>query len=309
MNFKGQNIVSIRDFSRDDIEHILDVSRTMVPIAKGKETSDLLKGKILATLFFEPSTRTNLSFKAAMLRLGGSTLGFTDVKSTSAKKGETLADTIRMAEAYSDIIVLRHPQEGAARLASQFSSQPIINAGDGAGQHPTQTLLDLFTINEEVGSIEGKNIALVGDLRYGRTAHSLSHALAMFNANLTFLSPKTLTMPTAVIRLLEQEGANIKVATTLEEVAEESDIIYMTRIQKERFPDPSEYKKVAGSYMLDPEMLEYAKKTMRIMHPLPRVDEIPSEIDSSEHAAYFRQAFNGVPVRMALLALVSGVVK
>ena len=309
MNFKGQNIVSIRDFSRKDIEHILNVSRTMVPIAKGKETSDLLKGKILATLFFEPSTRTNLSFKAAMLRLGGSTLGFTDAKSTSAKKGETLADTIRMAEAYSDIIVLRHPQEGAARLASHFSRQPVMNAGDGAGQHPTQTLLDLFTINEEVGSIEGKNIALVGDLSYGRTAHSLSHALAMFNANITFLSPKTLAMPTAVMRLLEQEGANLKVASTLEEVVEESDIIYMTRIQKERFPDPSEYKKVAGSYMLDPEMLDYAKKSMRIMHPLPRVDEIPPEIDSSEHAAYFRQAFNGVPVRMALLALVSGVVK
>lgn len=309
MKFKGEHIVSIRDFSRQDIEYILKVSKKMVPIAKGEKTSDLLKGKILATLFFEPSTRTNLSFKSAMLRLGGSTLGFSDSSSTSAKKGETLADTIRMAEAYSDVIVLRHPQEGAARLAAKFSNQPVINAGDGAGQHPTQTLLDLFTINEEIGKIEGKNIALVGDLRYGRTVHSLAHALAMFDVNLTFVSPRALTMPSEVVRMLENAGAKMKTAPVLEDVIADSDIVYVTRIQKERFPDPSEYRKIAESYKIDIDMLDNAKKGMRIMHPLPRVHEIPPEVDSTPHAAYFRQAFNGVPVRMALLALVTGELK
>ncbi len=308
MSFKGKDVVSIRDFSRKEIEHILSVAETMVPAAKGQETNELMKGKILATLFYEPSTRTNLSFKAAMLRLGGSTLGFTDAKGTSATKGETLADTIRMAEAYSDIVVLRHPQEGSARLAAQFSKQPVINAGDGAGQHPTQTLLDLFTIKDELGSIEGKNIALVGDLRYGRTAHSLAHALAMFDTNLTFVSPKTLKMPGEVIKHLEDEGAEPVISDDLESVIPDSDIIYVTRIQKERFPDPAEYIKVAGSYRLDLDMIKDAKQTMRIMHPLPRVNEIPPEVDATVHSAYFRQAFNGVPVRMALLALVSGVV-
>ncbi len=308
MNFKGKDVVSIRDFSKKEIEHILSVAKTMVPAAKGQEISELMKGKILATLFYEPSTRTNLSFKAAMLRLGGSTLGFTDAKGTSATKGETLADTIRMAEAYSDIVVLRHPQEGSARLAAQFSKQPVINAGDGAGQHPTQTLLDLFTIQDELGSIEGKNIALVGDLRYGRTAHSLAHALAMFDTKLTFVSPRTLKMPGEVIRHLEDEGAEPVISDDLESVIPDSDIIYVTRIQKERFPDPAEYIKVAGSYRLDQDMIKNAKQTMRIMHPLPRVNEIPPEIDATVHSAYFRQAFNGVPVRMALLALVGGVV-
>jgi len=309
MNFKGKDIVSIRDFSRKEIEYILSVAKGMVPAAKGDEVSELMRGKILATLFYEPSTRTNLSFKAAMLRLGGSTLGFTDAKGTSAKKGETLADTIRMAEAYSDIIVLRHPQEGSARLAAQFSKQPVINAGDGAGQHPTQTLLDLFTIQDELGSIEGKNIALVGDLRYGRTAHSLAHALAMFDTNLTFVSPRTLKMPREVIKHLEDEGAEPVITQDLESVIPESDIIYVIRIQKERFPDATEYSKVAGSYRLDQDMIKRAKSTMRIMHPLPRVNEIPPEVDSTVHAAYFRQAFNGVPVRMALLALVGGAIK
>ena len=309
MTFKGRHTVSIRDFSRDEIEHILSVAEGMVPIAKGKKTSNLLDGKILATFFFEPSTRTNLSFKSAMLRLGGSTLGFTDAGSTSAKKGETLADTIKMGEAYADIIVLRHPQEGAARLASQFSNVPVINAGDGAGQHPTQTLLDMFTIKEEIGGIEGKNIALVGDLRYGRTAHSVAYALAMFNANLTFISPRILKMPSSVIETLGDMGATPDIQESLDDMIADMDIIYMTRIQKERFPDPDEYRKVAGSYVLDMEMLDKAKKGMRIMHPLPRVNEIPAEIDSTPHAAYFRQAFNGVPVRMALLSLVMGAEK
>lgn len=305
-NFAGRHTVSIRDFSRDEIEHILSVSEGMVPIAKGEKSSKLLEGKILATFFFEPSTRTNLSFKSAMLRLGGSTLGFTDAGNTSAKKGETLADTIRMGEAYADMIVLRHPQEGAARLASQFSNVPVINAGDGAGQHPTQTLLDLFTIKEEIGGIEGKNIALVGDLRYGRTAHSLAYALAMFNANLTFISPRTLKMPSSVVETLKGMGARPDIQENLEDNIADQDVLYVTRIQRERFPDPDEYRKVAGSYVMDPELLDRAKKGMKIMHPLPRVDEIPAEIDATGHAAYFRQAFNGVPVRMALLALVSG---
>jgi aspartate carbamoyltransferase catalytic subunit len=309
MNFKGFHTVSVRDFCREDIEHILDLADGMVPIARGEKSSDLMKGKIMATLFFEPSTRTRLSFECAMLRLGGEVLGFADPSASSAKKGETLADTIRMASAYSDLIVLRHPQEGAARLASKFSDVPVINGGDGAGQHPTQTLLDLLTIRRETGKIDGRKVALVGDLKYGRTVHSLTYALAMFDVELTFVAPPSLQMPSEVVELAEQMGAKTSKADTVEEIVGDADVIYVTRIQRERFPDPAEYQKVAGIYEITPELLEHAKKTAIVMHPLPRVKEISPEVDSTRYAAYFKQAFYGVPTRMALIGLVTGVLE
>jgi aspartate carbamoyltransferase catalytic subunit len=309
MNFKGMHVVSVRDFSREDIEHILNLADTFIPIARGEKSSTLMNGKIMATLFFEPSTRTRLSFESAMQRLGGRVLGFADPGGTSAKKGETLADTIRMAAAYSDLIVLRHPQEGAARLASKFSDVPVINAGDGAGQHPTQTLLDLQTIRRESGKIDGKKVALVGDLKYGRTVHSLAYALAMFDTELTFVAPPTLQMPEEMIETVSQMGPKPKLVNSVEEVITDADVIYVTRIQKERFPDPAEYKKVAEVYKITPDLLEDAKKKMIVMHPLPRVKEISPEVDETDYAAYFKQAFYGVPTRMALVSLVSGVEK
>ena len=307
MNFKGIHVVSVRDFSREDIEHILNLADTFIPIARGEESSTLMNGKIMATLFFEPSTRTRLRFESAMQRLGGRVLGFADPGGTSAKKGETLADTIRMAAAYSDLIVLRHPQEGAARLASKFSDVPVINAGDGAGQHPTQTLLDLLTIRREAGKIDGKKIALVGDLKYGRTVHSLAYALAMFDTELTFVAPPTLQMPEEMIETVSQMGPKPTLVNSVEEVIADADVIYVTRIQKERFPDPAEYRKVAEVYKITPELLEDAKNKMIVMHPLPRVKEISPEVDETDYAAYFKQAFYGVPTRMALVSLVSGV--
>lgn len=309
MDFKDRDVVSIRDFSKEEIFHILDTSRNMVEIAKGNKTSDLLKDKILATLFFEPSTRTRLSFESAMQRLGGSVINVSGVEGSSLVKGESLSDTIKMAEAYSDVIVLRHPFEGAARLSSVVSSKPILNGGDGAGQHPTQTLLDLFTIREELGDIEGKDVALMGDLKYGRTVHSLSYALALLGANVSLVAPKILQIPTEVIDHLAEIGHEPKVFEKLEDVIDDVDVVYMTRIQKERFGTPSEYKKVAKLYAINNAMLRNCRSNMIILHPLPRVDEIHPEVDETKHAKYFQQAFNGVPVRMALLALLLGAVE
>ncbi|MCJ7606460.1 MAG: aspartate carbamoyltransferase [Thermoplasmata archaeon] len=305
-SYKGLDVVSIRDFSIEQIEHILDVAEKMVPIARGDEKSDLLEGKMLGSLFYEPSTRTRLSFEAAMMRLGGKTLGFDEPKGSSVAKGETLADTIRMVDAYSDVIVLRHPQEGAARLAGHFAENPVVNAGDGAGQHPTQTLLDLFTIRKETKRIEGNHVVIIGDLKYGRTVHSLSEALSMFGAKLTFVAPPSLQMPKEHVRHIESRGIKPRMSSSLEEVVKDADVLYVTRIQRERFPDAAEYQKVAGAYKVNLEMLKDVKKDMIIMHPLPRVTEIDPEVDGTEHAKYFEQAFNGVPVRMALLALVLG---
>lgn len=306
MTFKGMDVVSVRDLTREQIEEVLDLAQRMVPYARGEKTTKVLDGKILANLFFEPSTRTRLSFESAMARAGGRCIDISQPQTSSVVKGETLADTIRMVEGYSDAIVLRHPHEGAARLAAHFSTKPVINAGDGAGQHPTQTLLDLFTIRQQVGGIAGKKVVLVGDLKYGRTVHSLAEALAMFGADLTFVAPALLQMPKETAKQLEKEGASARLCSTLEEVIAEADVLYVTRIQKERFPDPSEYQKVAGSYRVDNVLLREAKKNLVIMHPLPRVDEIAPEVDSTENAKYFDQAFNGVPVRMALLSLVMG---
>ena len=303
--FKGRDIVSIKELSKEEMDIIFEVAREMLPIARGERKSDLLDGKILATLFFEPSTRTRLSFESAMHRLGGSVIGFSNPSATSISKGETLADAVRVMDSYSDVIVIRHPYEGSARLAAEFASNPVINAGDGAGQHPTQTLLDLFTIHQEFGELEGLNVALIGDLKYGRTVHSLAYALSYLGANIYLVSPELLRMPSHIIRELKEKPVE---TDKIEDVIEDADVLYVTRIQKERFPDPTEYKKVAGSYRITSELLNKAKEKAIVMHPLPRVDEIEPDVDYTKHARYFQQAFNGVPVRMALLALVLGVV-
>jgi len=307
MDFKDRDIVSIKDFSKSEINYILKYAEKMLPYAKGDKTTTLLQGKILSSLFFEPSTRTRLSFESAMNRLHGRVIGFADPTATSQKKGETLADTIRMADAYSDVIVIRHPSEGAARLAGQFAEAPILNAGDGAGHHPTQCLLDLFTIYNEKKQIGGQNIILMGDLKYGRTVHSLAYALSLYGANLSFVSPKSLQMPREVVNECKQLGINPKSTTKLEKALSDADVLYVTRIQKERFPDLEEYNRVVGTYQINKHVLEQAKEHLIIMHPLPRVTEIAPEVDTTKHAVYFKQAFNGVPIRMALLSLITGV--
>jgi len=302
--FTGRDVLSIADFSRKDIESILKAAKKMVPVARGERTSRALEGKILATLFFEPSTRTRLGFESAMKRLGGDAIGFSSAEGTSVQKGETLADTVRMVESFSDVIVVRHPQEGAARLAAEFTDKPVINAGDGAGQHPTQTLLDLYTIWDERNGIDGTKIALVGDLKYGRTVHSLTHALCDFDVDLTFVAPAGLQMPKEVVEHVRARGIPLAMTEDLAGVVPNLDVLYVTRIQKERFPDPQEYAKVAGSYRVDSTLLRDARKGLIVLHPLPRVDEIATEVDGTPHARYFEQAFNGVPVRMALLSLI-----
>jgi len=303
MNFKSRHVVSINDFTKEEILHILDEAERMVEIARGGTASNIMEGKILSTLFFEPSTRTRLSFESAMQRLGGTVLGFSEAKTSSISKGETLADTMRMAAAYSDIIVLRHPSEGAARMASQFSTKPVINGGDGAGQHPTQTLLDLFTMRKETGRLSELEVTILGDLKYGRTTHSLAYALALFNAKLNLVAPKQLLMPEEVILHLTEMGAEVRQSTDLKEMIPGSDVLYSTRIQKERFADETEYLQVKDVYQIDNELLGDAKNELIVMHPLPRRNEILPEVDSTPHARYFIQAFNGVPVRMALIKL------
>lgn len=306
MNFKERDIVSIRDFSKADIEQIMSVSDLMEPLSR--EGSDMLKGKILATLFFEPSTRTRISFESAMLRLGGNCIGFAEPKLASVEKGENLADTVRVVENYADIIVLRHPLEGAARLASEFVSIPVINAGSGTEEHPTQALLDLYTIKKELGKIDGLTIALVGDLRYGRTVHSLAYALSLYNIKLYLISPDSLKMRREV---LDEVGPKIEVfeEADLNKVLPELDVIYMTRIQKERFPDLKDYELVKGSYRLSKDYLKHVKRKTIVMHPLPRVDEVSFDVDDTHHARYFKQAYYGLLVRMALLSLILGGIK
>ena len=301
-----KHIVSIEDLGKKNIMDILKRAKQLLPVAKGKKKSKALDGKILATCFFEPSTRTRLSFESAMQRLGGSCIGFADPSATSHLKGETLSDAIRMVAGYSDAVVLRHPREGAAKLASEVSEVPIINGGDGAGQHPTQTLLDLFTINDEIGRLDSLKVGMLGDLRYGRTVHSLSQALDRFNTKFFFVSPKSLAMPENVTDDLDNPWSTHE---DLKEVLGDLDVLYVTRIQKERFPDLEDYKKVAGAYKINAELLKNAKSKMKILHPLPRVDEISTDVDETKHAAYFRQAFNGVPVRMALLEKLVGAKK
>jgi len=306
LEFKGKDIISIEDFSQQEINHILDVSKTMEPLAKSG--SEMLKGKILATLFFEPSTRTRLSFETAMLKLGGSNIGFAEAEITSVKKGENLADTIRTVDNYADTIALRHSLEGSAKLAAEFSKVPIINAGTGSEEHPTQAFIDLYTMRKEKGKIDGLKIALVGDLRYGRTVHSLAYALAFYNVELFLVSPETLRMRKDVLQTIKNK-IPVTEDANLETIIPQIDVLYVTRIQKERFPDAAEYAKVKGSYKIDLKTLNGAKKDMIILHPLPRVDEIAAEVDGTPQAKYFQQVWNGIVVRMALLALVLGGVK
>jgi len=306
LKFEGRDIISIKDFSREEIDYILKIGHAMEPIAaKG---SDMLRGRILATLFFEPSTRTRLSFEAAMHKLGGSTIGFAEAEIASVKKGENLADTVRVVENYADVIALRHPLEGASRLAAEFAKVPIINGGSGAEEHPTQALLDLYTIMKEKGKIDGLKIALIGDLRYGRTVHSLAYALSLYNIELYLVSPESLKMRREVLRTIK-ERISVTEKTDLEKIVPLVDVLYVTRIQKERFPDPAEYAKVKGSYKIDMETLSKAQEDLIILHPLPRVDEIAAEVDNTSHARYFQQVWNGIVVRMALLALILGAVK
>ncbi len=303
MEFRGRDIISIEDFSREEIDYILSKSTKMERVAiKG---SDLLKGKILATLFFEPSTRTRLSFEAAMLKLGGSTIGFAEIESASVKKGENLADTIRTVENYADVIALRHPLDGAAKLAAEYSRVPIINGGSGSEEHPTQALLDLHTIQKEKGRIDKLKIALVGDLRYGRTVHSLAYGLSMYDVELFLVSPDSLRMRREVLRSVQTRIPVVE-TSMLEKTIPQVDVLYATRIQRERFPDPAEYAKVKGVYRIDLKTVASAKKDMIILHPLPRLDEIASEVDSTPQARYFQQVRSGVAVRMALLSLVLG---
>jgi aspartate carbamoyltransferase catalytic subunit len=306
LQFKGRDIASIKDFTRKEIDYILKIASTMESIAKSG--SDMLRGKILATLFFEPSTRTRLSFEAAMNKLGGTTIGFAEPKVAAIKKGENLADTIRVVEKYADVLVLRHPLEGAAKLAAEFAEVPVINAGSGAEEHPTQALLDLYTILKEKGKIDGLNITLMGDLRYGRTVHSLAYALSLYKVKLFLVSPELLRMRKEVSDAIRKK---IKIAeeTAIEDVLPETDVLYVTRIQEERFPDPAEFVKVRGTYKIGVETLKNVKKDMIIMHPLPRVDEIDHEVDNTPHARYFQQVWNGIVTRMALLALILGAIE
>jgi aspartate carbamoyltransferase catalytic subunit len=294
-----KNIVSISDLSKSDLELIVQLAS----IFKQKGTSPYLANKVIASCFFEASTRTRLSFETAVQRLGGNLIGFSDGSNTSTKKGETLTDSIHMISSYADAIIMRHPKEGSARLAAEVSTVPIINGGDGANQHPSQTLLDLFSISECQNTLEGLTIAFVGDLKYGRTVHSLAQALSNFNPTFIFVAPEVLTMPAYIVEGLEELNVSMRSFDTLEEAVSEVDILYMTRVQKERF-DPTEYMHIASQYVLTKKMLRKAKPNMRILHPLPRVDEIHPDVDNTEHAYYFQQAENGVYAREALLALV-----
>lgn len=300
-SLRGRSLISIADLSKEEILLVLKRAEEI----QAKKPKGLLDGKILASCFYEPSTRTRLSFESAMIRLGGSAIGFSESATTSAKKGESLQDTIKVIGQYADILVLRHPKEGSARAASEATKTPVINAGDGSNQHPTQTLLDLFAIKECQGKLKGLNVAFVGDLKFGRTVHSLSMACAHFDMRLFFVSPDQLALPEEISHELKKHGVKFSFHRAIEEVLGKTDILYMTRIQKERL-DESSYEKVKDVYILKKAMLEGAKKNLKILHPLPRVNEIEAAIDKSPHAYYFQQAANGLYVRMALLSLILG---
>ncbi len=299
---KKRSLVSINDFSKDEINRILDLAEEF----EQKPRQNLLNQKVIASLFFEPSTRTRLSFESAVQQLGGSIIGFSSAATSSVQKGETLKDTILTVANYSDLIVMRHHIDGAARWASEVSPVPIINAGDGANQHPTQCLLDLYSIRKTQGTLENLDIAFVGDLKYGRTVHSLSIAMTMFNTRFHLVSPVELKLPSAVKRHIKEANLTYEQYTDFMEMMPKADIIYMTRIQRERFPDPLEYEKVKNAYILTKDMLEYSKNNMKVLHPLPRVNEITEDVDESPKAYYFQQALNGVYVRQALITYILG---
>ncbi|MCK5177422.1 MAG: aspartate carbamoyltransferase [Candidatus Aenigmarchaeota archaeon] len=306
MFMKFKNFTSINDLDREGIEFVFREADKMLKLLENKKPSNLCRNKILATLFFEPSTRTRLSFECAMQRLGGSVIGFADANTSSEKKGESLSDTIRTVESYCDVIVMRSPFEGASKLAMQNSSVPIINAGDGGHEHPTQTMLDLYTIKKNKNRLSNLKIGLCGDLKFGRTAHSLAQALSDYDNNiLVCISPDELQFPEGIKNKLEEKGTKILQTKNLKEAMGELDVLYMTRIQKERFVSEKEYLKLKGIYVVDKEMLSGAKQDFILMHPLPRVDEINPEVDEDKRSIYFKQAFYGIPIRMALLSIMT----
>ncbi|MFQ3294859.1 MAG: aspartate carbamoyltransferase catalytic subunit, partial [Natrialbaceae archaeon] len=297
---RHDHVITAKQLSRGDIEAVLDRAAEMDAdmAAYGQRHA----GKLLGLCFFEPSTRTKMSFEAAIKRLGGDVVDMGHIESSSVKKGETLADTVRVIAGYADAIVMRHPDEGSAQMASEFVDVPLLNGGDGAGHHPTQTLLDLYTIRQNAG-LDDLSIGIMGDLKYGRTVHSLATALTNFDAEQHFISPESLQLPDGVKYDLDESGASVEEHTDLEAVLPDLDVLYVTRIQRERFPDENEYQKIAGEYQIGADLLDDARDDLTILHPLPRVDEIAPDVDGTRHAKYFEQAHNGVPVRMALLDL------
>jgi aspartate carbamoyltransferase catalytic subunit len=299
---KNKSLISINDYSKEEQIQILDLAEEFEKDPRQK----ILDNHVIATLFFEPSTRTRLSFESAISQLGGKIIGFTDAASSSVSKGETLMDTIKTVANYSDLIVMRHPLDGSARWASEVAGVPIINAGDGANQHPTQCLLDMYSIRKTQGSLDNIHIAFVGDLKYGRTVHSLTIALSQFNTTFHLVSPPELKLPSAVKKYIKDAGLSYHQYTDLSEVMDKVDVLYMTRIQKERFADPMEYEKVKNSYILKNDMLENSKENMRVLHPLPRVNEIEEAVDLNPKAYYFQQALNGVYTRQAIIASILG---
>jgi len=305
--FYGQDIISVSQFTRESLDYIFSVAEEMRAIVKRAGSTDLLKGAVLACLFYEPSTRTSSSFIAAMSRLGGTVIPITQgVQFSSVAKGESLPDTIRTLESYADVIVLRHPEVGASEIAAKYARKPIINAGDGIGEHPTQALLDLFTIKEELGQIDGLSVAMVGDLKYGRTVHSLTRLLCLYDVELSFVSPEILRLPLDIMNEVRARNLPVRETYDVADAIETADVLYVTRVQKERFADLSEYEEVKGYYEITPELMEQAKEKMIVMHPLPRVGEIHYDVDDDPRAAYFRQMENGMYIRMALLAAVLG---
>jgi aspartate carbamoyltransferase len=305
-SLKGKDILHANQFSKKDIEAVMKVASEFEKELKKKGVIPLMKGKLLATLFFEPSTRTRLSFEAAMQRLGGGVIALGPVEGSSVSKGESLADTCRTVAQYTDVIAIRHPKTGSAKEAADAVDIPVINGGDGTGQHPTQALLDVYTIQKEMKTVKNLTVAMVGDLKYGRTVHTLVELLTLFNCKFYFVSPGALRMPEEITSHVRQQGASVEETEDLRKAALESDVIYMTRIQKERFQDLAEYEKVKGSYIIDAAFLKNLGKDVTILHPLPRVNEINPDVDSYPGAAYFRQMRNGVFIRMALLAMVMG---
>ncbi|MEE9259928.1 MAG: aspartate carbamoyltransferase [Candidatus Scalindua sediminis] len=307
VSLKNKDIISILDFTKEEILYVLDLSKRM---EKGNYP-DILKGKVLANLFFEPSTRTRLSFESAMKRLGGEVIGFDELGTTSTVKGESLRDSVKIIEGYCDIIVLRHFLEGASRLTADSVSIPVINAGDGACQHPTQTFVDLYTIKNAKGVLENLSVGFLGDLKYGRTAHSLAYALAHFNTEMHFISPPSLRIPKDYLEELELRGVSYHEVDSIYEVSEKLDILYCTRIQKERFADPVEYEKVRGLYKLSKSVMDElkVKSDLKILHPLPRVEEMDESLDTTSYAVYFQQAHSGIPVRETLLAAILGAIQ
>jgi len=305
-DFKGKHILHGNQFSKEDLDKIMQVADEFEKGLEKGQTYDLMKGKVLAALFFEPSTRTRLSFESAMSRLGGGIISVASGATSSAAKGESIGDTALTVSQYADVIVMRHPQVGSAAEAAEVATVPVINAGDGAGQHPTQALLDVYTIQKEIGRLDGIQVSLVGDLKYGRTVHALVELLSLYDLGLRLVSPESLKMPGDIVSNLKERGLEVIETDNLVEAAADSDLLYVTRIQKERFSDVNEYERLKGAYVIDNTLLEKVKEGVAIMHPLPRVDEIATEVDSYKGAAYFRQVRNGIFVRMALLALVLG---